>query len=144
MLDDSTDRTTRDLVDDKVVEWRERGVNIEVMRRTNRAGYKAGALKEVYKSLSLHSLVIALLTGIGCPAASTDVISAAQGLERLAEYDYVAIFDADFKPDSDFLVSDIRFACTDILLHTCGVLSSTRWYCFCLQRLLRLPEKNST
>lgn len=47
MLDDSTDRTTRDLVDDKVVEWRERGVNIEVMRRTNRAGYKAGALKEV-------------------------------------------------------------------------------------------------
>lgn len=47
LLDDSTDRTTRDLVDDKVVEWRERGVNIEVMRRTNRAGYKAGALKEV-------------------------------------------------------------------------------------------------
>lgn len=29
----------------------------------------------------------------------------AQGLDRLAEYDYVAIFDADFKPDSDFLVS---------------------------------------
>ena len=47
VLDDSTDRTTRDLVDDKIVEWRERGVNIEVMRRTNRAGYKAGALKEV-------------------------------------------------------------------------------------------------
>ena len=47
VLDDSTDRVTRDLVDDKIVEWRERGVNIEVMRRTNRAGYKAGALKEV-------------------------------------------------------------------------------------------------
>ena len=47
VLDDSTDRVTRDLVDDKVIEWRERGVNIEVMRRTNRAGYKAGALKEV-------------------------------------------------------------------------------------------------
>ena len=27
-----------------------------------------------------------------------------QGLDRLAEYDYVAIFDADFKPDADFLV----------------------------------------
>ena len=52
MLDDSTDRTTRDLVDDKVVEWRERGVNIEVMRRTNRAGYKAGALKEVLDLLA--------------------------------------------------------------------------------------------
>ncbi len=30
--------------------------------------------------------------------------SGVQGLERLAEYDYVAIFDADFKPDADFLV----------------------------------------
>ncbi|DBA75218.1 TPA: hypothetical protein ACH3X1_010513 [Trebouxia sp. C0004] len=77
VLDDSTDRTTRDLVDDKVVEWRERGVNIEVMRRTNRAGYKAGALKE--------------------------------GLERLAEYDYVAIFDADFKPDADFLLLTVPY-----------------------------------
>ncbi len=27
-----------------------------------------------------------------------------QGLELLKEYDYVAIFDADFKPDTDFLV----------------------------------------
>ena len=47
VLDDSTDRVTRDLVDDKVLEWRERGVDCEVLRRTNRAGYKAGALKEV-------------------------------------------------------------------------------------------------
>ena len=34
-------------MDDKVLEWRERGVDCEVLRRTNRAGYKAGALKEV-------------------------------------------------------------------------------------------------
>lgn len=27
-----------------------------------------------------------------------------QGLEQLAEYDYVGIFDADFKPEPDFLV----------------------------------------
>ena len=47
MLDDSTDKGTRDLVDDKVLEWRERGVEVEVRRRTNRAGYKAGALHEV-------------------------------------------------------------------------------------------------
>lgn len=144
MLDDSTDRTTRDLVDDKVVEWRERGVNIEVMRRTNRAGYKAGALKEVYQSLLVYSLVLALLAGICWPAASTKVISSAQGLERLAEYDYVAIFDADFKPDSDFLVSDLTLACTDTLPHTCGGSSSTRWHCMRLQRLMCLPERNST
>ena len=36
---------------------------------------------------------------------SIDRMSGVQGLDRLAEYDYVAIFDADFKPDADFLVS---------------------------------------
>ena len=46
------------------------------------------------------------------PAASLDPQCLVQGLERLAEYDYVAIFDADFKPDADFLVSDPTFACT--------------------------------
>ena len=47
VLDDSTDHITRDLVDNKIVEWLANGVDIEVLRRTNRAGYKAGALKEV-------------------------------------------------------------------------------------------------
>ena len=28
-----------------------------------------------------------------------------QGLDLLGEYQYVAIFDADFKPEADFLVS---------------------------------------
>ena len=28
-----------------------------------------------------------------------------QGLQRLQDFEFVAIFDADFKPDSDFLVS---------------------------------------
>jgi beta-mannan synthase len=47
VLDDSTCEVTRGLVDDKALEWRERGIDIDVVRRTNRAGYKAGALKEV-------------------------------------------------------------------------------------------------
>jgi beta-mannan synthase len=46
ILDDSTDQMTRDLVDEKLVEWRERGVAIDCLRRTNRQGYKAGAMKE--------------------------------------------------------------------------------------------------
>ncbi|KAA6423917.1 MAG: glycosyltransferase family 2 [Trebouxia sp. A1-2] len=75
VLDDSTDRITRELVDDKLMEWLEHGFDIEVLRRTNRAGYKAGALKE--------------------------------GLQRLQDFDFVAIFDADFKPDSDFLIKTI-------------------------------------
>lgn len=77
VLDDSTDRVTRELVDDKVLEWKERGLNCECLRRTNRQGYKAGALKE--------------------------------GLELLKEYDYVAIFDADFKPDTDFLMATVPY-----------------------------------
>ena len=47
MLDDSTCKHTRALVDDAAAEWQERGVHVEVVRRTNRAGYKAGALKDV-------------------------------------------------------------------------------------------------
>ena len=47
VLDDSTCAATRQLVDDKVMEWRERGVCVTCLRRTNRQGYKAGALKEV-------------------------------------------------------------------------------------------------
>jgi beta-mannan synthase len=46
VLDDSTDERTRALVDDKCEEWRERGVDCACVRRTNRHGYKAGALKE--------------------------------------------------------------------------------------------------
>lgn len=77
VLDDSTDKATRDLVDDKVAEWRERGVNVYALRRTNRSGYKAGAMKE--------------------------------GLDELADYDFVAIFDADFKPEPDFLTATVPY-----------------------------------
>lgn len=77
VLDDSTDKATRDLVDDKVAEWRERGVNCYALRRTNRSGYKAGAMKE--------------------------------GLDELADYDFVAIFDADFKPEPDFLTATVPY-----------------------------------
>lgn len=54
VLDDSTDKVTRELVDEKVLEWRERGIHVECMRRTNRQGYKAGAMKEVHIFLFLY------------------------------------------------------------------------------------------
>ena len=47
VLDDSTCKVTRQLVDEKAAEWAERGIKCEVVRRTNRQGYKAGALKDV-------------------------------------------------------------------------------------------------
>ncbi|MEP0843980.1 MAG: glycosyltransferase [Phycisphaerae bacterium] len=45
VLDDSTDET-RFLVDRTVRRLRQQGVDIEVLRRENRAGFKAGALRE--------------------------------------------------------------------------------------------------
>lgn len=43
-----------------------------------------------------------------------------QGLEALAEYDYVAIFDADFKPDADFLVCLVLYKTCQYQNHGCG------------------------
>jgi cellulose synthase/poly-beta-1,6-N-acetylglucosamine synthase-like glycosyltransferase len=44
VLDDSTDETSR-LIDASIERHRENGVNISAIRRENRVGYKAGALK---------------------------------------------------------------------------------------------------
>eukprot|EP00958_Prasinococcus_capsulatus_P004003 scaffold375_cov378-Prasinococcus_capsulatus_cf.AAC.8 len=77
VLDDSTCEETRRLVEDKVLEWRERGVNIENRWRSNRKGYKAGALMEAER--------------------------------YIADYEYTAIFDADFRPEPDFLLQTIPY-----------------------------------
>ncbi len=69
VLDDSTDET-REIVARHVAEVRARGVDIVHLHRTDRTGYKAGAL--------------------------------AAGLER-ASGELLAVFDADFVPDADFL-----------------------------------------
>ncbi len=45
ILDDSTDETTR-LAEARAAFWRERGVNIRVLHRSERAGFKAGALAQ--------------------------------------------------------------------------------------------------
>lgn len=79
VLDDSTDSKTRELVDEQVALWKERGVSISCLRRTNRQGYKAGAMKEGMEALSKQG------------------------------YKYVAVFDADFKPQPDFLMRTIPY-----------------------------------
>lgn len=66
VLDDSTDHITRELVDDKCLEWRERGVDCECIRRNNRKGYKAGALKEVRGFCRSTSRVEAQAKKCGC------------------------------------------------------------------------------
>ena len=59
--------------------WASKGVNIKYEVRDNRNGYKAGALKE--------------------------------GMKRsyVKQCDYVAIFDADFQPEPDFLWRTVPF-----------------------------------
>lgn len=73
VLDDSTDQTTA-IIQQRVDFWRGRGVDILSIHRTDRTGFKAGALH--------------------------DALSAATG-------DFIAIFDADFEPSSDFLMRTI-------------------------------------
>ena len=73
VLDDSTDQTS-DLILEKISEFPD--LNFNYLHRTDRSGFKAGALKE--------------------------------GLAK-ASGEFIAIFDADFVPDPDFLLKNIPY-----------------------------------
>jgi len=88
VLDDSTDETTG-ILSGKILEIKSSGLNIKVLHRENRVGFKAGALAEAFKC--------------------------AQG-------EYIAIFDADFLPEPDFLLKTIPHFADP----TVGVVQ-TRW-----------------
>ena len=75
VLDDSTDETVR-VASECVAKWAAKGVDIKYIHRTNRTGFKAGALEE--------------------------------GL-AVARGEYVAVFDADFVPQPDFLERTVHF-----------------------------------
>lgn len=75
VLDDSTDET-KDVIAKKVAEVAARGINIQHVHRTDRTGYKAGALD-----------------------AAMDQV----------EGEFIAIFDADFVPESDFLIRTMPY-----------------------------------
>jgi cellulose synthase/poly-beta-1,6-N-acetylglucosamine synthase-like glycosyltransferase len=75
VLDDSTDETTA-IVEQLVEEHRGQGIDIKVVRRANRIGFKAGAL--------------------------------AAGLEQ-ARGELLAVFDADFVPQPEFLRMSVPY-----------------------------------
>ncbi|MEW5308121.1 MAG: hypothetical protein WDW38_000102 [Sanguina aurantia] len=77
VLDDSTKEHIRKKVDDMAAVCVENGHPVSVVRRTNRSGFKAGAMVE----------------GL--------TVTEGQG------YEYAAIFDADFDPPTDFLEETI-------------------------------------
>lgn len=75
VLDDSTDET-RVIADNAVGRWRGLGLDITLIHRGDRSGFKAGALEN--------------------------------GL-RTAKGEFIAIFDADFVPEPDFLQRTIHY-----------------------------------
>ncbi|KAM0037713.1 putative glucomannan 4-beta-mannosyltransferase [Helianthus debilis subsp. tardiflorus] len=79
VLDDSTDPFIKEMVEIECQKWASKGINIHYQVRDNRKGYKAGALKEGLKHRYAN------------------------------ECEYVAIFDADFQPEPDFLWQTIPF-----------------------------------
>ncbi|WVZ79333.1 hypothetical protein U9M48_026924 [Paspalum notatum var. saurae] len=79
VLDDSTDPVTKELVRCECERWASKGVQVRYEVRESRRGYKAGALREGMKRAYAR----------GC--------------------DVVAIFDADFQPEPDFLCRAVPF-----------------------------------
>ncbi|PKA66648.1 Glucomannan 4-beta-mannosyltransferase 9 [Apostasia shenzhenica] len=79
VLDDSTEPIIKELIQDECEKWRKGGKNIRYEIRNNRHGYKAGALR------------------IGMTHA------------YVQQCEFVAIFDADFQPEHDFLIKTIPF-----------------------------------
>ncbi|KAK6938541.1 Glycosyltransferase 2-like [Dillenia turbinata] len=73
VLDDSDDPTTQLLIKEEVLKWQREGANIVYRHRVLREGYKAGNLKS------------------------------AMNCSYVKDYEFVAIFDADFQPTPDFL-----------------------------------------
>ncbi|CAI9115975.1 OLC1v1017004C1 [Oldenlandia corymbosa var. corymbosa] len=73
ILDDSDDPTTQTLIKEEVHKWQQEGANIVYRHRVIREGYKAGNLKS------------------------------AMNCSYVKDYEFVAIFDADFQPNPDFL-----------------------------------------
>ncbi|KAJ3673371.1 hypothetical protein LUZ60_006745 [Juncus effusus] len=93
VLDDSTDPFIKNLVQIECDCWASKGINIKYCVREDRKGFKAGALKK--------------------------------GMENqyAQDCDFVAIFDADFQPEPDFLNRTVPF-----LIHNPKIaLVQARW-----------------
>uniref|UniRef100_A0A0E0CRF6 glucomannan 4-beta-mannosyltransferase n=1 Tax=Oryza meridionalis TaxID=40149 RepID=A0A0E0CRF6_9ORYZ len=79
VLDDSTDAIVKELVRKECERWGKKGINVKYETRKDRAGYKAGNLREGMRRGYVQ----------GC--------------------EFVAMFDADFQPPPDFLLKTVPF-----------------------------------
>ncbi|KAJ7961621.1 Xyloglucan glycosyltransferase [Quillaja saponaria] len=93
VLDDSDEVDVQNLIKAEVQKWQQRGIRIIYRHRLIRTGYKAGNLKS------------------------------AMNCDYVKDYEFVAIFDADFQPGQDFLKKTVpHFKGNDDL-----ALVQTRW-----------------
>ncbi|KAG2540446.1 hypothetical protein PVAP13_9NG553914 [Panicum virgatum] len=93
VLDDSTDPSIKNLVEKECESWASKGVNVKYATRIDHKGFKAGALKK--------------------------------GMEwdYAKQCEYIALFDADYQPEPDFLLRTVPF-----LMHNSNVaLVQARW-----------------
>ncbi|CAL4914633.1 unnamed protein product [Urochloa decumbens] len=93
VLDDSTDPSIKNLVEKECESWASKGVNVKYATRIGHKGFKAGALKK--------------------------------GMEwdYAKQCEYIALFDADYQPEPDFLLRTVPF-----LTHNSNVaLVQARW-----------------
>jgi cellulose synthase/poly-beta-1,6-N-acetylglucosamine synthase-like glycosyltransferase len=88
VLDDSTDKTL-EIAETRAEYWQNQGIDVVVIHRENRQGFKAGALHEG---------------------------------TQVAKGEFIAIFDADFRPNPDFLYKTVGYFQDDSV----GVVQ-TRW-----------------
>ncbi|PKA54242.1 putative xyloglucan glycosyltransferase 12 [Apostasia shenzhenica] len=79
VLDDSDEPTTQALIKEEVEKWEQTGIRIVYRHRVIRDGYKAGNLKS------------------------------AMSCSYVKDYEFVAIFDADFQPTPDFLKRTVPY-----------------------------------
>ncbi|XP_057482756.1 xyloglucan glycosyltransferase 4-like [Actinidia eriantha] len=79
ILDDSDDEDLQYLTRNEVLSWKQKGVNIIYRHRFIRTGYKAGNLKS------------------------------AMACDYVKDCEFVAIFDADFQPNPDFLKKTVPY-----------------------------------
>ncbi|CAI7801671.1 unnamed protein product [Closterium sp. NIES-54] len=91
ILDDSTCPITRSRVVKKVAEKVALGIHVEDRWRSNRQGYKAGAMMEAEKAIG--------------------------------DYEFTAIFDADFSPEAEFLLKTIPY----LIDNPRAAFVQTRW-----------------
>ncbi|CAI5510694.1 unnamed protein product [Closterium sp. Naga37s-1] len=91
ILDDSTCPITRSRVVKKVAEKVALGIHVEDRWRSNRQGYKAGAMMEAEKAIG--------------------------------DYEFTAIFDADFSPEPEFLLKTIPY----LIDNPRAAFVQTRW-----------------